>query len=165
VAGLILAARRPVWAVQRGNHAANNERKTMNAKTLEAIRKHGEALLAAFPNATEKDPVALCKKLRRIETATHRVMTDYCNGDCDEDEADKTSTRALDRVWKLLQEPDDKRMYVCFTNRDPRGYALKLGDEWTRRWNQTRYETRQPAITTDMGGYGLLAPDLTQEDA
>jgi hypothetical protein len=100
VAGLILAAGRPVWAVQRGNHAANNERKTMNAKTLEAITKHGLALLAAFPNATEKDPVALCKKLRRIETATRLVFERYCNGEVGMTEADKAEQAAINRLGR-----------------------------------------------------------------
>jgi len=36
---------------------------------------------------------------------------------------------------------------------DPRGYALKLDDEWTR--------ANAPHIHRDWGGYGILAPDLT----
>ena len=43
-----------------------------------------------------------------------------------------------------------------FVNRDPRGYALKIDDEWMR----ARQEVR---LATDWGGYGILAPDLREE--
>ena len=46
----------------------------MNTNTLKAITRHGESLLKAFPNALEKNPVALCKKLRRIETGLARPL-------------------------------------------------------------------------------------------
>ena len=130
----------------------------MNAKTLEAITRHGETLLRAFPNATEKNPVTLCKKLRRIETATHRIMTDYCNGDCDEYGADKASDSAYTRLQTLL---GDKKTPMI-VNRDPRGYALKLDDAWTRKYNNA-LPCNCCRIHTDMGGYGILAPDLTVE--
>lgn len=43
----------------------------MNAKQkiamYEAIEEHGKKLLALFPNAKEKDPIRLCKRLRVYE--------------------------------------------------------------------------------------------------
>lgn len=135
----------------------------MNAKTLEAIKRHGETLLAAFPNATEKDPVALCKKLRRIETATHRVMVDYCNGTCDASDAHAAKVKALDRAGKLLAVTFDGQHYPIHINQDPRGYALKVDDEWTSKFNDKRYQAKLPALHRDMGGYGILAPDLNQD--
>lgn len=134
----------------------------MNAKTLEAVRRHGECLLAAFPNATEKDPVALCKKLRRVENSLNRALTDVCNGDFQDDKEgarlDALTAGAILRVRELL----GLNLFNCrdiglFVNRDPRGYALKLNDDWTRRWNDKNYSR----IYTDLGGYGILAPDLT----
>lgn len=139
----------------------------MNAKTLEAIKRHGESLLTAFPNATEKDPVALCKKLRRIETSLTKPLTDYCNGDLTDDvQLDQTCNTAIDRVRNLLGMSNGCGHTVgLFVNRDPRGYALKLSDEWTRNYNRKMYRDNgngclQP-IYTDMGGYGIIAPDLT----
>lgn len=162
----------------------------MNAKTLEAITKHGNALLAAFPNATEKRPVALCKKLRRIETSLAGPLVDYCNGDLQDDEdgtkLDAICDKARERVEKLLGQlpvisrnsgssecpscgarpfevhaPNCKggnhRIESAFhVNRDPRGYALKLDDTWTREYNRMA----DLLLYTDMGGYGILAPDL-----
>lgn len=133
----------------------------MNAKTLEAITRHGNALLAAFPNATEQNPVALCKKLRRIENAVSRVTTDYCNGDATLEQCDKACESAASRVEKLLPQITQglKKLWI---NRDPRGHALKLDDAWVRDWNHRQYVNNQPTIHTDMGGYGILAPDLNQ---
>ena len=54
----------------------------MNKKIrqYEQIKAHGENLLHLFPNATEKDPIALCKKLRRLETAAQAIALRLCNG-------------------------------------------------------------------------------------
>lgn len=38
--------------------------------------------------------------------------------------------------------------------RDPRGYALKIRDEW-----MAKHET---ALHRDWGGYGIIAPDLSE---
>ena len=43
------------------------------------IQDHGARLLAIFPNATEKDPVKLCKKLRRLELIAEKAALDLCN--------------------------------------------------------------------------------------
>ena len=144
----------------------------MNAKTLEAITRHGETLLRAFPNATEKNPVALCKKLRRIETAVARPILDNCNGDngVTVEQLDAICHKALARVEKLLfadgvisGEPAN-RICGLFVNRDPRGHALKLDDAWSRNFNDNQYMHKLPALHTDMGGYGIIAPNLTIEN-
>lgn len=161
----------------------------MNAKTLEAVTKHGNALLAAFPNATEKDPVALCKKLRRIEAAISRWTLRACNGpELPEGKLDAECYTARVRVESLLLGYHEKPDVRFIINRDPRGYALKLSSEWTRQYNDSvrrlpkcckcgndilceshrqfngqalkAWRARNLPITTDWGGYGLLAPDL-----
>jgi len=129
----------------------------MNAKTLEAVTKHGNDLLAIFPNATERDPVALCKKLRRIETRANKYATDQCNGHGPSIDSIKheEKIRSFENTvcnltmagFPLLSEMG------FFINMDPRGYALKLDDAWTR--------THAPHMHRDWGGYGILAPDLT----
>ena len=139
----------------------------MNHKTLEAITRHGETLLRAFPNATEKNPVALCKKLRRIESAIAKPILDYTNGDNGEtiETLDVKTGKALKRVESLLGSPElwwsDCAIETVFINRDPRGHALKLDDAWTRQFNAKQYAAKLPALHTDMGGYGIIAPDLT----
>lgn len=134
----------------------------MNAKTLEAVKRHGESLLLAFPNATEKNPVALCKKLRRIETAVAKPILDYCNGEngVTIEQVDAACQKALTRLEALFPQIS-RGLKKAFINRDPRGYALKLDDQWTQTWNHRCYANNTPRIYTDMGGYGILAPDLT----
>lgn len=136
----------------------------MNQKTLQALRKHGLSILNAFPNCTEQDPIALCKKLRRIETATHRVMLDYCNGDASLDDADKAALNASGRVFTLLNmaPPQDIITTGFRVNRDARGYALKLSSEWTESFNHgLRLAKRfDLLIHQDNGQHGILAPDL-----
>lgn len=141
----------------------------MNAKTLEAIKRHGETLLAAFPLATERDPIALCKKLRRIENAVAKPILDYCNGEngMTVEKLDAETSKALNRVGQLLGL-DERGIALAgiFINRDPRGCALKIDDEpsgWFVDWQKARYAAGLPALYTDMGGYGLLAPDLTSK--
>lgn len=142
----------------------------MNAKTLEAVKNHGERLLDIFPNATERDPVALCKKLRRIETSLKAPLVGYCNGTTSEAQVDKATANALARMGKLLwgsRVPD----VPVFVNRDPRGYALKIDDEWLREriYRINGKNNGDPACISisrlhrDMGGYGIIAPDLTEE--
>lgn len=142
----------------------------MNTPTFEAITRHGETLLRAFPHATDKNPVTLCKKLRRIENAVARPILDYANGDSGVtlehvDAACESAIRRLSAVLGLNQPataPEEPSMGI-FINRDPRGYALKIGDEWTLEFNRKQYELKLPALHTDMGGYGIIAPDLTVE--
>lgn len=126
----------------------------MNAKTLEAITNHGAALLRAFPDCTERDPVVLCKKLRRIETRAHRAAEQYCNGDIEMEDYERLAKRALDSAIMLLRPAatDDQATAAIYINSDPRGYALKLREDFARKHE----------IQRDLGGYGLLAPNLTR---
>lgn len=141
----------------------------MNAKTLEAITRHGETLLRAFPNATEKNPIALCKKLRRIETAVAKPILDYCNIGNNEAELDKACDNAVKRVVALLgmgmqlyAERQGNTLPGVFVNRDPRGHALKTSSEWADAFNANCRIMGTPSLHCDMGGYGIIAPDLNQ---
>lgn len=44
------------------------------------IAQHGQNLLAIFPDASERDPVKLCKKLRKLETVAAAIGLQLCNG-------------------------------------------------------------------------------------
>lgn len=114
------------------------------------IVAHGNNLLAIFPNATERDPDKLSRKLRRIEVAAARGAVDYCNGEMDSDGWEHFSAAMLGKVARLLNPGD----VPVFINGDPRGYTLKIGDSWVKEHRAT--------IHRDWGGYGILAPDLTE---
>jgi hypothetical protein len=166
----------------------------MNAKTKAAVIQHGQNLLAIFPNATEKDPEKLCKKLRRLEREAHDFALRTCNGPDfpGEFDADKISDAILSKVNALLGNRHEyqpktgakcgckrgiqrdncsncegtgfavdfhairnrKPLVPVYVNRDARGYALKIKDEWMRDNRVTLY--------SDWGGYGIIAPDLIE---
>jgi hypothetical protein len=112
------------------------------------IRQHGENLKAVFGLA-DVDPVALCKKLRMLENKAHHSATLWCNGDISEDDFKKESLLIVAKVLKVLGD-----RYPVFVNSDPRGYALKIDDKIVLQHNLCIYK--------DWGGYGIIAPDLTE---
>ena len=126
----------------------------MNAKTEAAVIEHGENLLRIFPYATERDPVKLCKRLRKLEKQGEALALRLCNGpefaEGKDDEIEAAIMAELDGLlyYKAAHIP-------VFLNRDPRGYALKIKDSWMRE----RHELR---LHRDWGGYGIIAPDLTE---
>lgn len=124
----------------------------MTTKQLESIRQHGLNLLAIYPEATEKDPVALCKKLRKLEAKAHRLTEELCGS--------ITNARAaaadVELDWILARvEPLLGNGPAVMLNRDPRGYALKIDDATTREL----MDAGKP-IHRDWGGYGILAPEI-----
>ncbi len=123
----------------------------MNKKEqmYQEIEKHGENLNRIFK--TSKDNIALCKSLRRLEAKAHKLATDYCNGEngVDSDSWEGLKDKILLKINKLLKNKD----IPIFINGDARGYALKIDDGYIRD-NNIR-------IHRDMGGYGILAPDLS----
>ena len=123
----------------------------MTTKQASAVRQHGENLLAIFTNATERDPIKLCKRLRRLENQGQALALRLCNGPEFEsyDEVDAIQSKIMDRVYALLR-PASVGVRLKF-NRDPRGYALKISDK----------DAKDMIIHKDWGGYGILAPDLT----
>jgi hypothetical protein len=76
----------------------------MNDKTREAIRQHGQQLLAIFPNASEQEPLELCRRLRRLEGEAARYALRGCNGpEWESEEAqEKAAARILGKVNELL---------------------------------------------------------------
>lgn len=117
----------------------------------ERIQRHGQNLLAIFPNATERDPVKLCKRLRQIEAKAKRANVRLCSDpEYTRGAFDAAHAIARGKTIALLGGFGDVSMFV---NGDPRGYALKIDDGWMRE--------NRPALHTDWGGYGIIAPDLT----
>ncbi len=131
----------------------------MNAKTEAAVRKHGETLLAIFPEAIERDPVNLCRKLRKLEREGAALGLRLCNGPDFGDEgeqADAIEEKILTKVNALLG--NDSGAVPVILNRDPRGYALKIDEAWL----QAARRYKGCCIHQDWGGYGIIAPDLTE---
>jgi len=118
----------------------------------ERIRKHGEDLLRIFPNATEQDLVLLCKRLRGLEIQGERIATALCNGDIQDEDYETSEEVLLEKVNLLLGNLSGA--VPVFLNGDPRGYALKIRDEYVCKHNLE--------IHRDWGGYGILAPDLSE---
>lgn len=110
------------------------------------IEKHGRDLIEFYAMPADTNPIKLCKSLRILEGKANRAAVDYCNGriECEQWENIAISTKK--RLIKLLGRND------VFINGDPRGYALKIDEEASKQWRGYR----------DMGGYGILAPDLTE---
>ena len=159
--------------------------KKQRAEMYAAINYHGKCLLELFPNATERDPIALCKKLRRLETKAQEIGLRLCNGpEYADGEADRETDKILAEVNTILGN-DAPRGQVrlnavpVFINRDPRGYALKIQDSWMterlEQWQRQIAKQGKKAITgaywallglhKDLGGYGILAPDFTPADS
>ena len=116
----------------------------------ERIKQHGNRLLKIFPDATIKDPIALCKKIKRIDTKMHRIAELYCNGDCLMDQWELFEASALKNLDNIL---GFKATGIpVFINGDPRGYALKIEDSYIRDHDIDIYR--------DWGGYGILAPEF-----
>ena len=136
------------------------------AAMYQRIAKHGEDLKTIFCLPPETDPVKLCKKLLRLENKAHRLATAYCNGyfwksedgkqyqRCTDEDVDTLGSAILNSVRKALSiKGKPNRIRITF-NLDARGYALKLDSKLVREndWK----------IHQDLGGYGILAPDLTE---
>lgn len=135
---------------------------------LAAITRHGQSLIAAFPNATERNPDTLARKLRRIETKVYAPILQACNGpEISEDEVNAACDKARAGVRKLLGLTAEQAASggLLVINHDPRGYALKLREDWTQTHNaNARITSSTFPIHTDWGGYGILAPDLTPSE-
>ena len=124
---------------------------TKKDKMYQRIKQHGEDLNAIFNTGIE--PVALCKKLRRLETKAHRLATDYCNGEngVDSITVDNKSVPILKAVSRILK---NNNSFPVSINYDARGYALKISDLYMSKYNLKLYQ--------DWGGYGILAPDFSE---
>ncbi len=129
------------------------------AAMLRRIEAHGLTLLAIFPNAIERDPVKLCKRLRRIEAEGAAFALRLCNGPefASEDEQEAEHDRILGKALNLLNT--DTATVPVFLNQDPRGYALKIDQGWMQA-NRDQHGVSQ--LYHDWGGYGIIAPDLSQ---
>jgi hypothetical protein len=108
------------------------------------VEEHGKKLLAIFRNAKERDPLTLCRKLRSIEASASSAACAACNDQAGADAWPEAEAKAERDANALL---GTRRVWV---HADPRGYALKVDLKDTEDLHR------------DWGGYGIIAPDLTE---
>jgi len=117
------------------------------------ISAHGENLRKIFSFPATVDMVSVCKRLFALENKTNKIMVDYCNGFIDCDTVNYASDKTYNTLLFILRLQHSTLLAKSLLiNRDPRGYSLKINDEYVRDNNLVIY--------TDMGGYGILAPDF-----
>ena len=114
------------------------------ARMYVQITSHGQALLSAYPQATERDPVKLCKRLLRLERKGREIATKYCNGELTDNQALAFIEPVLKKLRLLLGEGPRR-----FINWDARGCCFKIDPKTAADY---------PAIYRDMGGNGIIAP-------
>tara|TARA_R100001440_G_scaffold21961_2_gene35830 strand:+ start:28 stop:411 length:384 start_codon:yes stop_codon:yes gene_type:complete len=124
---------------------------TQKQKMYQRIEKHGEDLKTIFKLSTDVDSIKLCKQLFRLENKAHRLAEDDYNGLNVEKEVEKVF-KSISKILNLKNLNDFK----IFFNNDPRGYALKIDDEFVR---ENKLE-----IHRDWGGNGILAPDFSDHE-
>lgn len=120
-------------------------REQRKAEMYRKINQHGENLNRIF--RTEFDNTTLCKKLHRLELKAHRMTTNECNGTS---RHEKELRDIIKTVNRILNAPDG----WIFINGDARGYALKISDKVVK--------SEDMKIERDSGGYGIVAPDYSQ---
>ena len=138
---------------------------TRKEEQYNQIRKHGEDLNRIFNTGLE--PIALCKKLHRLEVKAHHVTTCLCNTNtlnlmelnrftgydvqqATEEEQDRFFDGIRKSIIKILGE---KSKDMVFINFDARGYALKIKENYSKNLN----------IHKDLGGFGIIAPEFNGE--
>ena len=120
----------------------------MKTKQKQNIIEHGQKLNIIFK--TDLEPLDLCKKLRRRENSLGVLAEQWCNGTITEGHFSSRSESIMRAVDKILNFT--KQNIPVFYNTDPRGYALKIKDDYVRK--------NSLDIERDWGGYGLIAPEI-----
>lgn len=98
-------------------------------------------------------------KLRRLEAQAHRLAELECNGEIDEEKAAKRSAAIEKQVRALLPRLSqyDNNPARFFLNGDPRGYALKMGEQAA---SLITAQMQGISPYTDWGGYVILCPEF-----
>lgn len=123
----------------------------MNRQQYAARRRdsHAAALATLHTNPAKADGAAMFRRLRRLECATHRAATHFCNGALPQDTWEQTKDRARRRAAAIFGGRLPRGFFI---NSDPRGYALKI--------DPTADGATVPhGLETDWGQYGILAPE------
>ena len=131
-----------------------NKTEERKQKLYELIIIHGERVKKFFNMPASTDPIALCKRLRRLEVQAQRVQDIHANGQYEE--SARAEARIILKLKNLLQPdaaPNDFLKFGIFLNTDERGYALKFPTEVVKGHKFYR----------DWGDFGIIAPDLRED--
>lgn len=109
-------------------------------------QRHIENLANLFGMSLDATEILL-PILENLERTGHRLAEAYCNGEIDSEYYDSKMSIIRDQLAVRIPHAVAKEILL---NGDPRGYFLKLNDEYVRK--------NKIAIETDWGGYGILAP-------
>ena len=118
-------------------------------KMYQQIERHGDDLKVIFSLSDDTDSIKLCKKLFRLENKAHQLAEDDYNGINVNADVEKIF-KSVSKILNLKNINDFK----IFFNNAPRGYALKIDDEFVSK-NKLK-------IHRDWGGNGILAPDFSE---
>tara|TARA_A100001201_G_scaffold41214_1_gene42244 strand:- start:850 stop:1251 length:402 start_codon:yes stop_codon:yes gene_type:complete len=128
--------------------------KEKNEIMYKNIIEHGKDLKRVFNLDSSIDEIKLCKKLFSIENKAHRLAEDFCNyGYESEEETEAIIDIILNKVDKLLNFKSQN--IPVFFNGDPRGYALKIDDDYMRK-------NKIYPFYSDWGGFGIIAPSFRE---
>lgn len=111
----------------------------------EEKRAHGESLKKFFRLKAGVNAFTLVMMLQSIERRAHKVAERYCNGEMKEESRDRSDERCLEQL-RVIGLDTSK----VFINGDPRGYALKIREEFSKDFDGVK----------DWGGYGIIAPEF-----
>jgi len=118
------------------------------------IVEHGKNLKRVFNLDSSIDEIKLCKALFRIENKAHSIAEDFCNyGYESEEETEAIIDIILNKVDKLLNFKNQN--IPVFFNGDPRGYTLKIDDDYMRK-------NKIYPFHSDWGGFGIIAPSFRE---
>lgn len=125
---------------------------TKAMKRTRELNDHYNVLrrLALACGAKSPDGKKLSLALLKLEREAHKRAEDYCNGVIDSDHWDKIEERISGEVQALF----NNNLKGFFVNGDPRGYALKIESE------VNALDYAKIGLVRDMGGYGLLSPEI-----
>lgn len=87
------------------------------------------------------------KQLKDLEHKGHHAATQYCNGEIEN--IDDTLDLIKTRLKTLIK--NNEVLKNIHLNTDPRGYFLKINDEFMRAKNLN--------LEKDWGGYGIVCPN------
>ena len=91
------------------------------------------------------------KSLKDIEYSGHKLAERYCNGEIDSTRIEELETKLKSNLLSTLKYAKQDVVKNIQFNWDPRGYFLKINDEYVRR--------NKLMIETDWGGYGIICPE------
>ena len=133
---------------------------TDKATMYAQIEKHGQNLIKMFNLPRDTDALKLCKKLRTLENKAHALTLAHCNGSKDPHvEICKILTKVKSILFPETYTSERELFLAVFVNMDARGYALKIQDSQVREYRNLTGNN----IYTDFGGYGIIAPDFTND--